>query len=399
MFKERFPIFKRHPELVFLDSASTSQRLDRSLEAGEHYALEMNANVHRALYPMGEAATTAFEEARQTVARFLNAADARSIVFTSGTTESLNLLANSWGRTFLKAGDEVLLSELEHHSNLVPWQQVCHETGATLKVIPVTEEGLLDESSFETLFNPKTRMVSITGLSNTLGTLVDLKKIVKAARAVGALVCIDGAQLVAHSPVDVQELDLDFLAFSGHKIYSQTGLGVLYGKPEHFEKMPPVKFGGSMISEVRWEETSWADFPQKFEGGTPNIAGVLSLAAALEFMMEMGWEKILSHETALMEKALELLPQVPNLRILGPGNAREQRGVLSFVIEGIHPHDVGAMLGLNNICVRAGHHCTMPLMQRLHVPATTRVSFGIYNTVEDLEQLKMALIQISGIFS
>lgn len=396
--KDRFPIFKNHPELVYLDSASTSQRLDDSLTAEQNYYLQYNANVHRGLYPMAEEATTHYENVRVIARKFLNAGKDGEIIFTRGTTEALNIVALCWGKKFLKKGDEIVLSILEHHSNLVPWQMIAKETGAVIKFCPVLNTGNLDYKALEKLISKKTKIVSITGLSNTLGTLVDLSVVVRLARKVGAKVCVDAAQLAAHMPIDVQKLDVDFLAFSGHKIYGSTGSGVLYAKREILEEMEPWLGGGDMIREVHEEFSTWNDLPWKFEAGTPNIAQVLGMGAAMEFLMQLGKNALMKHDREMQEYTFKILNELPYVTVYGPKNFDQHRGSISFTMKGVHPHDVAAILGDAGICVRAGHHCTMPLMKALCLLSTVRVSFGIYNTKEDVEALRDGLKKVAEVF-
>jgi len=396
--KDRFPIFQNHPNLVYLDSASTSQRLDDSMAAEQSYYLLYNANVHRGLYPMAEEATTHYENVRVIARKFLNAGKEGEIIFTRGTTEALNIVAHSWGCKFLKKGDEIVLSILEHHSNLVPWQMIAKETGAVIKFCPILSTGNLDYKALEKLVGKKTKIVSITGLSNTLGTLIDLPVVVRLARKVGAKVCIDAAQLAAHMPIDEQKLDVDFLAFSGHKIYGPTGCGVLYAKRAILEEMDPWLGGGDMIREVHEEFSTWNDLPWKFEAGTPNIAQVLGMGAAMEFLMELGKNALMKHDREMQEYTFKILNELPYVTVYGPKSFDQHRGSISFTVKGVHPHDVAAILGDAGICVRAGHHCTMPLMKALCLLSTVRVSFGIYNTKEDIEALRDGLKRVAEVF-
>ncbi|MEK9160123.1 MAG: SufS family cysteine desulfurase [Patescibacteria group bacterium] len=396
--KDRFPIFQNHPDLVYLDSASTAQRLDDSLLAEQRYYLEYNANVHRGLYPMAEEATTHYENVRVIARKFLNAGKDGEIIFTRGTTEALNIVAHCWGRKFLRAGDEIVLSILEHHSNLVPWQMIAKETGAVVKFCPILNTGNLDYKALEKLVTKKTKIVSITGLSNTLGTLIDLPVVVRLARKVGAKICVDAAQLAAHMPIDVKKLDVDFLAFSGHKIYGPTGCGVLYAKREILEAMDPWLGGGDMIREVHEEFSTWNDLPWKFEAGTPNIAQVLGMGAAMDFLMKLGKNAMMKHDREMQEYTFKTLNELPFVTVYGPKGFDQHRGSISFTVKGVHPHDVAAILGDEGICVRAGHHCTMPLMKALCLISTVRVSFGIYNTKKDVEALRDGLKKVATIF-
>ncbi|MFA4815163.1 MAG: SufS family cysteine desulfurase [Candidatus Gracilibacteria bacterium] len=396
--KDRFPIFQNHPDLVYLDSAATTQCLDDSLLAEQTYYLEYKANVHRGLYPMAEEATAHYENVRKIARKFLHANEGGEIIFTRGATESLNIVARCWGKKFLKKGDEIVLSILEHHSNIVPWQMIAKEVGAVLKFCPILSTGNLNYKALEKLVTKKTKIISITGLSNTLGTLIDLPVVVRLARKVGVKICVDAAQLVAHLPIDVQKLDIDFLAFSGHKIYGPTGAGVLYAKREILEEMDPWLGGGDMIREVHEEFSTWNDLPWKFEAGTPNIAQVLGMGAAMEFMMKLGKNKLMQHDREMQEYTFKILNELPTITVYGPKGFDQQRGCISFTVKGVHPHDVAAILGEQGVCVRAGHHCTMPLMKALHLSSTVRVSFGIYNTKKDVEALRDGLKKVARVF-
>ena len=394
MLKNRFPIFTNKPQLCFLDNASTTQKPDVVIGALKGFYENENANVHRGLYALSENATENYEGVREKVRAFLNAKESSEIIFTHGTTEALNLVANSWATSNLKAGDEILLSVLEHHSNIVPWQLCAKKTGAKVLFTPINENCDLDYEAFEKMLSSKTKLVGLTGLSNTLGTLVNFERIVKSARKVGAKVLMDAAQLVAHKKVDVQNLDLDFLAFSSHKLYGPMGAGVLYVKAELLEQFEPWMGGGGMIREVHESHSEWNDSPWKFEAGTPSVADVLGLGAALDFLNEVGMEKLEEHEKKLFAEALEKLGQLPFVKILGPQTPENHCAVISFTVDGIHPHDVSGLLGEDEICVRAGHHCTMPLMKNLKVAGTTRISLGLYNDSEDLDKLCTALEKI-----
>lgn len=396
--KDRFPLFQNHPDLVYLDSAATTQRLDDSLIAEQEYYLDFNANVHRGLYPLAEQATEKYEAVREVARKFVNSGKDGEIIFTRGTTESLNIVAQCWGRKFLKKGDEIVLSILEHHSNLVPWQMIAKEVGAHLKFCPILSTGNLDYKALEKLITKKTKIVSITGLSNTLGTLIDLPVVLRLARKVGAKVCVDAAQLAAHMPLDVQELDVDFLAFSSHKIYGPTGAGVLYAKREILEEMDPWLGGGDMIREVHEEFSTWNDIPWKFEAGTPNIAQVIGMGAAMEFLMDLGKNALMKHDREMQEYLFKKLNEVPYVISYGPKGFDLHRACVSFTVKGVHPHDVAAILGEENICVRAGHHCTMPLMKSLCLVSTVRVSFGVYNTKEDIDALAAGLQKVAQTF-
>jgi cysteine desulfurase/selenocysteine lyase len=396
--RSHFPIFKAHPKLVYLDSASTSQRVDRSLVAEQDYYLDSNANVHRGLYPLAEEATEKYEHVRTIAKQFLHVGKEGEIVFTHGATEGLNIVALGWGHQYLKKGDEIVLSLLEHHSNLVPWQMVAKETGAIVKFCPILSTGNLDYKALEKLVTKKTKIISITGLSNTLGTLIDLPVVVRLARKVGAKICVDAAQLVAHMSVDVQKLDIDFLVFSAHKIYGPTGAGVLYAKREILEEMAPWLGGGDMIREVSEEFSTWNDVPWKFEAGTPSIAQVIGMGAAMEFMMDVGKNTLMKHDRELQEYTFKKLNELPFVEVYGPKGFDQHRGSISFNVKGVHPHDVASILGELNICVRAGHHCTMPLMKALCQVSTVRVSFGLYNTSKDVEALARGLKKVAKVF-
>jgi len=395
--RDRFPIFQNNPDLVYLDNGATTQRVDLALQAVDKYYREMNANVHRSLFPMAEQATKAYEGAREKARAFINARETAEVIFTRGATESLNIVAQGWGRQFLKAGDEVVLTILEHHSNLVPWQMVAKETGAKLKFVPI-KDGALDMEELKNLITKQTKMVSVTGLSNSLGTMVDISRVAKMARKVGAKVCVDAAQVAAHLPINVQEWDVDFLAISSHKMYGPTGAGVLYGKREILEEMNPWLGGGDMIREVHLEQSTWNDLPWKFEAGTPNIAQIIGMGGAIDFLNEVGFDFIQQHDRELLEYALDKLEKLNYVTLLGPGNKLNQVGIISFLIKDVHPHDVAAILGEKQVCIRAGHHCTMPLMKVLKVAGTNRLSFGIYNTKKDVDQLIEGLEDVVKMF-
>jgi len=391
MIKSRFPIFNHQSELVYLDSAATAQKLDIVLEAMQRYHETFNANVHRGLYPLAEEATAAYEAVRDQVAVTMKARSREEVIFTHGTTEGLNLVAQGFAPQFLKSGDEIVLTILEHHSNLVPWQMMAKKTGVILKFCPLTKKGILDENALEKLITRRTKIVSVTGLSNTLGFVVDLPRVIARAHAMGAKVCVDAAQYAAHFPIDFKGLDADFLVFSGHKIYGPTGVGVLLAKRDLLEKLEPWMGGGDMIREVHLDHATWNDLPWKFEAGTPPIAEVMGLGAAVSFFHEIGWDVIQKHDQELYDYAKEKLSTLSFVKLLGQGKAGKNCGALSFVVKDVHPHDVAALLGEKNICVRAGHHCTMPLIKALGVSSTTRMSFGIYNTKEDIDRAVSAI--------
>ncbi|HLS17792.1 MAG TPA: cysteine desulfurase [Paenalcaligenes sp.] len=394
-----FPIFEqqvRGKSLVYLDNGATTQKPQQVIDAEAKFYAEQNANIHRGVHWLSQYATDLYDQARVTIQNFLHAARPEEIVFTRGTTEGINLVAYSWGMENLKEGDEILLTELEHHSNIVPWQLVAKRTGAVIKVAPVLDSGALDLDAYYRSINERTRFVGIVHVSNALGTVNPVKEMIAAAREVGACVLVDGAQAVAHMPVDVQSLDCDFYVFSGHKIYGPTGIGVLYGKYAVLDSMVPWQGGGDMIHTVSFEESTYAPVPQRFEAGTPNIAGVVGLGAALEYVQSVGLDKIDAHEQALLHYAEAQLQQLPGLEIIGqaPGKA----AVVSFLVEDIHPHDLGTILDADGVAIRAGHHCAMPLMTRLGIPGTARASFALYNDFEDVDALVASLKKAQKLF-
>jgi cysteine desulfurase / selenocysteine lyase len=382
--------------LIYLDNAATTQKPQAVLDRLIHYYTHENANVHRGVHLLSERATDAFEEARQTVSRFLHAADPREIVFVRGTTEAINLVAQTYGRAHVRRGGEIIVTVMEHHSNIVPWQLLCEERGARLRVVPMTDEGELLLDRYEALLDDHTCMVAIAHVSNALGTINPVRRIVDLAHARGVPVLVDGAQAVAHMAVDVQALGCDFYTFSGHKVFGPTGIGVLYGKAALLDAMPPYQGGGDMISSVTFERTSYNVLPYKFEAGTPDIAGAVALGAAIDYVESIGAERIAAHERDLLLYGTDLLQQIPGLRLTG--TAAEKGGILSFVLEGVHPHDVGTILDREGVAIRTGHHCCQPLMERLHVPATSRASLAIYNTREELDVLAGALAKVRGVF-
>ena len=382
--------------LVFLDNAASAHKPRAVIDTVEHYYARDYSNVHRGLHYLSERCSQAFEDARGKVAAFINARDEREVVFVRGTTEAINLVAFTHGRTQVRSGDEILITAMEHHSNIVPWQLLCEQTGATLKVAPVSEAGELDIEAFERLLSPRTRLVAVTHISNALGTINPVRRIVDAAHAAGARVLIDGAQAVQHMPVDVQALDCDFYAFSGHKLYGPTGIGVLYGKAELLEAMPPWQGGGEMIREVTFERSSYAEVPHKFEAGTPHIVGAIGLGAAVDYLRALGREAVAQYERELLVYATRVLGGVPGLRIVG--TAAEKASIVSFVLDGVHPHDTGTILDRYGIAVRAGHHCTMPLMDRLGLSGTTRASFALYNTKSEVDRLAEGIEKVMEMF-
>lgn len=402
--KRDFPILNQpvpagQQPLVFLDSAASSQKPQAVIDALVAYYSGMNANIHRGVYDLAEATTTAYEATREHVRRFINARRRREIIFTRGTTEAINLVARSWGSSNLQQGDLVVVSELEHHANLLPWQVITQETGARLGVIRMTPDGQLDMETFAALMAQEPKLLAITHISNALGTILPIRQLIDAAHAAGARVLLDAAQSAPHLPLDVQALDCDFLAFSGHKLLAPTGTGVLYGKAELLEAMPPYQTGGSMIRKVTLERTTWADLPAKFEAGTPAIGEVVALSTALSYLDTVGLDAIHAHEQALITEAMARLAEIPRLTIHGPGPEIERAGVISFSLEGIHPHDVAAVLNEHQVAVRAGHHCCQPVMQALGLTATTRASFYLYNTRDDIDRLIEAILAAQRLFA
>jgi cysteine desulfurase / selenocysteine lyase len=397
--RKEFPILQQEVHgkpLVYLDSAATSQKPQAVLDALTAYYTTVNANVHRGVHLLSERATAEYEGARARGQRFLGAARPEEIVFVRGTTEGINLVAQTYGRRAVGPGDEVVISALEHHSNIVPWQMLCEERRAVLRVIPIDDRGEVELDAYERLLGERTRLVAISHVSNALGTIVPVKRMIAMAHRWGAAVLVDGAQAVPHMPVDVRDLDCDFYVFSGHKVYGPTGIGVLYGKTERLEEMPPWHGGGDMIKVVTFEKTTYNDLPYKFEAGTPNIAGAIGLGAALDYVDGLGLDQIAAHEHDLLTYGTRALSAVPGLRLIG--TAPDKAGVLSFVMHGAHAHDVGTILDREGIAVRTGHHCAMPVMERFGVPATTRASLALYNTRADLDALVQGLQQVREIF-
>ena len=393
-----FPILAtqvRGKRLAFLDTAASAQRPLAVIEAVDRYERSSHANVHRGVYELSQKATDAFEGARERVRRFLNAASLREVIFTRGTTESINLVAQSWGRR-LGPGDEILITWMEHHANIVPWQMLCERTGATLKVAPIDARGELNLAAFEALLSPRTRLAAFTQVSNALGTVLPIERMIAAARGVGALTLLDGAQAVAHQRTDVQALGCDFYAFSSHKLYGPTGLGVLWAREAVLRDMPPWQGGGDMILTVSFEKTTYNELPYRFEAGTPHISGAVGLAAAIDYLDALGIERVHAHEQTLLVEATAALREVPGLRIIG--EADQKAGVISFTLEGVHPHDLGTILDDEGVAVRTGHHCAMPVMEFFDVPATARASFGCYSDRDDIDQLLRALGRAREVF-
>lgn len=398
--RQDFPVLQQKVHgkpLIYLDNAATAQKPQAVIDTITRYYLSENSNVHRGVHFLSEVATQAYESARTRVRQFLNAAHDREIIFTRGTTEGINLVAASYGRSRIQAGDEVVISAMEHHSNIVPWQMVCEEKGARLRVIPMNDAGELLLEEYERLLNDRTRLVAIVYVSNALGTVNPVKPIIAMAHRRGIPVLVDGAQAAPHMPVDVQDLGCDFYAFSGHKLFGPTGIGVLYGKADLLEAMPPYQGGGDMISAVTFEKTIYNSLPHKFEAGTPHIAGVVGLAAAIEYVDRIGLHQIAAHERELLAYGTELLSAIPGLTIIG--TAKEKAGVLSFVLRDIHAHDVGTILDHEGIAIRAGHHCAMPVMKRFGIAATARASLAFYNTREELEALAKGIHKAIEVFA
>jgi cysteine desulfurase/selenocysteine lyase len=397
-----FPILAQRPHgrrLVYLDSAATSQKPRPVIEAVERYYREYNANVHRGIYEMSERATATYERAREQVARFINAPSAREIVWTRNATEAINLVAHSWGRRHLGPGDAIVLTEMEHHSNLVPWQLLAQEVDGDLEFIPITDEGVLRLDVFDVLLRLRPKLVAFTHVSNALGTINPVRQMVEMAHAAGALVLVDGAQAVPHLPVDVQALGADFYVFSGHKMMGPTGSGVLWGRRDLLEEMPPFLAGGDMIREVKLRRSEFNELPWKFEAGTPDISAAIGLGVAADYLRELGMERVRAHERELVAYALDVLPrQVPGIALYGPP-AERRSGVVPFNLPGIHPHDAAQILDREGICIRAGHHCTMPLHERLDLAATARASFSVFTTTDDIDALAAGLREVQRIFA
>lgn len=394
-----FPILKtivHGKPLVYLDNAATTQKPQYVIDKADNYYKKYNANIHRGVHALSQEATEAFEESRIIVKKFINALGKNEIIFTRGTTESVNLVASTYGRVNIKDGDEIIISHMEHHSNIVPWQMLCLEKNAKLRVIPINDNGELIFEEFEKMINKRTKFISIVYASNSLGTVNPVKKIVDLAHSYNIPVMLDAAQAVNHLPIDVQELDCDFLAFSGHKLYGPTGIGILYGKVNHLEAMPPYQGGGDMISKVTFEETTYNELPHKFEAGTPHISGAIGLGAAIEYIEKIGLANIARHENDLLIYATEKVSDLEGLRIIGKAN--DKISVLSFHFEKVHPHDVGTFLDFEGVAIRTGHHCTQPVMKRYNIPATSRASFGMYNTKEEVNILVNGLRKILEVF-
>ena len=397
--RQDFPILHQEVNgkpLAYLDNAATSQKPTQVIKALDKYYQEDNANIHRGVHTLSERATIDYEQAREKVRSFINANSEKEIIFVRGATEGINLIAQSYGRNKRKTGDEIIISEMEHHSNIVPWQLLCEQTGAILKIIPINDSGELILEEFEKLLSPKTKLVSLAHISNALGTINPIQIIIDRAHEHNAIVIIDGAQATPHTTVDVQALDCDFYVFSGHKLFGPTGIGVLYGKAHLLEAMPPWQGGGDMIKMVSFEKTLYNDLPYKFEAGTPHIAGVIGLGAAIDYVSTTGLEAIAAYEHELLEYATEKTLEVKGLRLIG--TAQQKTSILSFVIDSIHPHDIGTILDHEGIAIRTGHHCAMPVMTHFNVPATARASFAFYNTFEEVDRLIQALGKAREVF-
>ncbi|KRH79439.1 cysteine desulfurase [Ferrovum sp. JA12] len=397
--RQQFPILKstvRGKPLVYLDNAATTQKPQSVIDVETHYYDTLNANVHRGVHKLSQDATDAFEKARDIVQGFIGAQHREEVIFTRGATEAINLVASSWGRANLKPGDEILLSQMEHHANIVPWQMIAEQTGAFIKVIPIDETGTLDLTQFEALLSPKTKMLGVTQVSNALGTVNPVQYMIEKAHQVGALVLVDGAQSILHQAVNMVELDCDFFVFSGHKLYGPTGIGVLYGKKHLLNAMPPYQSGGDMIFKVTFEKSSYNHLPYKFEAGTPHIAGAIGLGRAIEFVQSIGLNEIADHEAQLLTYATEQSHLIPQLRIIG--QAVNKVSVFSFVMDGVHPHDIGTILDSEGVAIRTGHHCAMPVMDYFKIPATARASLALYNTKEDIDALFAALHRVTEMF-
>jgi len=395
-----FPILKQQVNgcpLVYLDNGATSQKPQSVIDAIVNYYSTTNSNVHRGVHTMSQQATDGYEGARAKVRQFINASDDREIIFTRNTTEGINLVAHSYGRQNIGPGDDIIVSNMEHHSNIVPWQMLCEETGANLRVVPIDDAGELLMDEYEKMLSSRTKLVSITHVSNALGTILPAAQIARMAHAHGAPILFDGAQAVPHMPVDVQELDCDFYVFSGHKLFGPTGIGILYGKAEYLEAMPPFLGGGEMIKSVTFEKTIYNDLPYKFEGGTPDIAGAIGLGAAIDYVNDLGFDQITAHEDELLRYGTDALSTIEGLKIIG--TAEHKAGILSFVMDLAHPHDIGTILDEQGIAVRTGHHCAQPVMQRFQIPATARASLAFYNTKEDIDALVKGIDRVIEVFS
>ena len=398
--RDDFPILKQQVNgnpLVYLDNGATSQKPQSVIDAIVRYYTTTNSNVHRGVHTLSQQATDDYEGARAKVRQFINADDDREIIFTRNTTEGINLVAHSYGRQNIGPGDDIIVSNMEHHSNIVPWQMLCEEKGANLRVVPIDDTGELLMDEYEKMLGQRTKLVSITHVSNALGTILPAAKIVEMAHAHGVPVLLDGAQAVLHMPVDMKELDCDFYVFSGHKLIGPTGIGILYGKAEYLEAMPPFLGGGEMIKSVTFEKTIYNDLPYKFEGGTPDIAGAIGLGAAIDYVNNLGFDQIIAHEEELLRYGTDALSSIADVKIIG--TAPHKAGILSFVMDKAHPHDIGTILDEQGIAIRTGHHCAQPVMQRFQIPATARASLAFYNTKEDIDALVKGIDRVLEVFS
>jgi cysteine desulfurase/selenocysteine lyase len=394
-----FPILQQQINgrpLAYLDNGASTQRPQAVLDAVNYYETHLHSNVHRGVHTLSQLATDAFEAARERVRRYINAASTHEIVFVRGTTEAINLVAQSWGRSTLQPGDEIVISALEHHANIVPWQMACAATGAQLRVAPIEADGSLNFEQYLALLSPRTKLVAMTHVSNVMGTVLPVQQIVAAARERGITTLLDGAQAVAHEPVDVRAIDCDFYTFSSHKLYGPTGIGVLYGREALLQAMPPWQGGGDMIRTVSYQNSTWNDLPYKFEAGTPHISGAVGLAAAMDYLEALGLPQVAAHEAALLAQATAALTDIDGIQI--QGSAAHKGGIVSFTLAGVHPHDLGTILDHEGVAIRAGHHCAMPLMDLLGLPATARASFGCYNTAAEVDQLVRAVVRAREVF-
>ena len=398
--RDDFPILKQRVNgnpLVYLDNGATSQKPQSVIDAIVDYYTTTNSNVHRGVHTMSQQATDGYEGARSKIRQFINAGKDEEIIFTRNTTEGLNLVAHSYGRQNIRSGDDIIVSNMEHHSNIVPWQMLCEENGANLKVVPIDDSGELVMDEYQKMLSSRTKLVSITHVSNALGTILPAKQIVDMAHAHGAPVLLDGAQAVPHMPVDMKELDCDFYVFSGHKLFGPTGIGILYGKEDYLNSMPPFLGGGEMIKSVTFEKTIYNDLPYKFEGGTPDIAGAIGLGAAIDYVNGLGFSRITAHEEELLQYGTEALESIAGVHIVG--TSAHKAGILSFVMDAAHPHDIGTILDEQGIAIRTGHHCAQPVMQRFQIPATARASLAFYNTKEDIDALVKGIDRVIEVFS
>lgn len=395
--RSRFPIFDKHPELVYLDSAATTQKPDTVIEGISRFYREENANIHRGIYPLAARATNLFETSRDKVQTFIHAAKREEVIFTAGTTAGINLVASSFLGPHLQAGDNIVITAMEHHANLVPWQIACQKAGAKLRIIPMDQEGTLRLDTYQTLLDERTKLVALTHISNTLGTINPIAEMIEMGHQFNIPVLVDAAQSIAHYDIDVQALDCEFLVFSGHKLFGPTGIGVLYGKKDLLEQMSPYQYGGDMIRTVSFQKTTFANLPNKFEAGTPNIAGAIGLGYAIDFLNEVDRQQVRKHLDDLKTYATKVLSDIPGLHLVG--NAAEKTAIFSFSLDDIHPHDIATFLGEAGIAVRAGHHCTQPIMDFFELPATTRASFSIYNTKAEVDHLAKTIRSVQTFFT